>query len=162
MHAPPCPWHGENGCSGPENFQACPALPHPANAPSLTVITPHPEDFTPYPAPPQNFFPLACPEAKKGCLVHPCKLCKISNLKQLPSLPSPPSSTAKDEQSSALLHHRNPVDVWDKILISSLDWTLSDKVSRYKFCTNVKSSKKLSSHIQYISAESFSWPNLKN
>ena len=33
-----------------------PALPHPENAPSLTVTPLRPKDFTPCPAPPRNFY----------------------------------------------------------------------------------------------------------
>ena len=61
---------------GPENFQNCPAPPHPENAPSLTVTPPRPEDFTPA-LPSPKFFSSAppCPEAKKGSPVHPwCSL----------------------------------------------------------------------------------------
>ena len=52
------------------------ALPHPENAPSLTIAPPCPEDFAPCPVPPHptKFFlcPVAtCPEAKKRCPVHP-------------------------------------------------------------------------------------------
>ena len=59
---------------GPENFQNCPAPPHPENAPSLTVSLLCPEDFTPYPVlpHPEKFFFRPSPKQKKGCLVHPC------------------------------------------------------------------------------------------
>ena len=41
---------------------------------------------------------------------------KKNHLKQLPSLPFPPSSSTKAEQSPGLLHQRNPVDVWIKLV----------------------------------------------
>ena len=49
MHALPCPGPRENGCSGPENFQ----------------------DWLPRPTPTFFSFAPPCPDARKGCPVHP-------------------------------------------------------------------------------------------
>ena len=70
---PATPWLPRTALA-PKIFKT--ALPHPENAPSLTIAPPCPEDFAPCPVPPHptKFFlcPVAtCPEAKKRCPVHP-------------------------------------------------------------------------------------------
>ena len=68
--ARPAPAPGKMAATAPEIVMS--ALPHPENAPSLTVTLPHLEDFTGCPAPPhpENNFFLPAPK-QKSCPVHP-------------------------------------------------------------------------------------------
>ena len=73
----PAPTLGEMaalGRPGPENFQECPAPPHPENALGRTVTPPRPEHILPTPPLPEIFFLCPAPprpEAKKAATCIP-------------------------------------------------------------------------------------------